>query len=70
MDPTLALKIENKARAIQECSASLKQNKLTKADQEYTLKMKKQFLDEIKILTADHPELLHHPALLKIQSDL
>lgn len=66
MDSLLALKLENKAKVVQECNSSLKQQRLSDDDRSYTLRVKEQCLAEIKSLLDGHPELNHHPTLLKI----
>jgi len=70
MEPLLALKLENKIKAVMECNIYLKQNKFSEEDKNYTLKVKKEYLEEIYLLVEMHPELLHHPALFKIEADL
>lgn len=68
MDTTIDIAFENKVRVFLECNASLKRSNLSTSDEEYTLKMQKQFRDEIKILVAEHPALLHHFFYPKIKS--
>ena len=70
MDPHLSILLENKVRAIAECNYILKQNRFPEEDIAYTIKMKDQYLNEIKALIETHAELAHHAVLIKIKKDL
>ena len=70
MNSDLSLKLENKVAAIVECNVQLKNRGIPLEDTTYTLKIKRQYIRELVLLIQWHPELSHHPALSKIQSDL
>lgn len=70
MNSDLSLKLENKVAAIAECNVQLKNRGIPLEDTTYTLKVKHQYIRELVLLIQEHPELSHHPALFKIQSDI
>ena len=70
MDPSLTLQLENKISAVAECNLQLKNRGLPPDDAEYTLKIKNQYLKEIKALLDQDAKLIHHPGLLRIEADL
>jgi len=70
MNPDLSIKLENKVAAIMECNYQLKNRGIPLEDTTYTSKMKTQYLGELAILLQKHPELAHHPALMKLKTDI
>jgi len=68
-EPTFALALENKVNAVRECNVQLKNKGLPPIDADYTHSVKARYLEEIHSLIERHPELLHHPALFKIEAD-
>ena len=69
MEPAFALTLENKVNAVRECNVQLKNKGLPPVDADYTHAVKAKYLEEIYSLIESHPELLHHPALFKIEAD-
>ena len=69
MEPAFALTLENKVNAVRECNLHLKNKGLPPLDADYTHSVKAKYLEEIYALIETHPELLHHPALFKIEAD-
>ncbi len=70
MDPQLSITLENKVHLILECKVSLRKSNLTMEDRTYTQKTLEQCLADLKDFVNQHPELNHHPALLKLPTNL